>query len=98
MKAARWIAAGAGLAAVGAIAAITQARQTEEPDYRLVRADGVGVLFTEHDMDVVFGHATRVLVLNRGQLIAHGSPAEVRANEAVREVYLGSGAMYGEAS
>jgi DNA gyrase inhibitor GyrI len=40
MKAARWIAAGAGLAAVGAIAAITQARQTEEPDYRLVRADG----------------------------------------------------------
>lgn len=64
----------------------------------LVRADGVGVLFTEHDMDVVFGHATRVLVLNRGQLIAQGSPAEVRANEAVREVYLGSGAMYGEAS
>lgn len=40
MKAARWIAAGAGLAAVGAIAAITQARQTEEPEYRLVRADG----------------------------------------------------------
>jgi branched-chain amino acid transport system ATP-binding protein len=64
----------------------------------LVRADGVGVLFTEHDMDVVFGHATRVLVLNRGQLIAHGSPAEVRANEAVREVYLGSGAMYGATS
>jgi branched-chain amino acid transport system ATP-binding protein len=62
----------------------------------LVRADGVGVLFTEHDMDVVFGHATRVLVLNRGQLIAHGSPAEVRANEAVREVYLGSGARYGQ--
>jgi DNA gyrase inhibitor GyrI len=40
MKAAKWIAAGAGLAAVGAIAAITQARQTEEPEYRLVRADG----------------------------------------------------------
>lgn len=40
MKAARWIAAGAGLAAVGAIAAITQARQIEEPDYREVRSDG----------------------------------------------------------
>jgi DNA gyrase inhibitor GyrI len=40
MKAARWIAAGAGLAAVGAIAAITQARQIEEPDYRVVRAGG----------------------------------------------------------
>lgn len=40
MKAARWIAAGAGLAAVGAIAAVTTARQTEEPEYRVLRGDG----------------------------------------------------------
>ncbi len=33
---------------------------------QLVREQGVSVLFTEHDMDVVFGHADRVLVLNRG--------------------------------
>ncbi len=65
---------------------------------QLVRASNVGVLFTEHDMDVVFGHATRVLVLNRGQLIAQGSPAEMRANAAVQEVYLGAGTMYGHAS
>jgi branched-chain amino acid transport system ATP-binding protein len=48
-------------------------------------------------MDVVFGHATRVLVLNRGRLIAHGTPLEVRADTAVQEVYLGSGTMYGHA-
>jgi len=50
----------------------------------------VAVLFTEHDMDVVFGHADRVLVLNRGELIASGRPEEVRGNPLVRDVYLGS--------
>jgi branched-chain amino acid transport system ATP-binding protein len=49
------------------------------------------VLFTEHDMDVVFTHADRVLVLAEGKLIAEGSPATVRADARVREVYLGSG-------
>jgi branched-chain amino acid transport system ATP-binding protein len=49
----------------------------------------IGVLFTEHDMDVVFGHAGRVLVLMRGEIIASGSPDEVRANERVRQAYLG---------
>jgi branched-chain amino acid transport system ATP-binding protein len=62
---------------------------------QLVREQAVSVLFTEHDMDVVFGHADRVLVLNRGRLIAEGPPAAVRADPAVQEVYLGSGAMYG---
>jgi branched-chain amino acid transport system ATP-binding protein len=60
----------------------------------LARASGIAVLFTEHDMDVVFAHADRILVLNRGQLIAEGKPAEVRANRAVQEVYLGSGTLY----
>ena len=37
--------------------------------------DGIAVLFTEHDMDIVFGHAGRVLVMSRGRLIAQGEPA-----------------------
>lgn len=49
----------------------------------------IGVLFTEHDMASVFAHADRVLVLARGELIARGSPDEVRADPRVREVYLG---------
>jgi len=57
----------------------------------IVRERGLGVLFTEHDMDVVFRHADRVLVMNRGRLIADGTPVEVRADPTVRDVYLGAG-------
>jgi branched-chain amino acid transport system ATP-binding protein len=61
---------------------------------RLVRERGLSVLFTEHDMDVVFAHADRVLVLDRGRLIAEGAPAAVREDAQVREVYLGKGAVF----
>jgi branched-chain amino acid transport system ATP-binding protein len=56
---------------------------------RLAREDRLAVLFTEHDMSVVFGFATRVIVLHLGQVIAAGVPDDVRANPLVREVYLG---------
>jgi branched-chain amino acid transport system ATP-binding protein len=52
----------------------------------------LGVLFTEHSMDVVFGYAHRILVLARGQLIAQGEPELVRNDPKVREVYFGAGA------
>ncbi|MFY9315467.1 MAG: ABC transporter ATP-binding protein [Burkholderiales bacterium] len=55
----------------------------------IARAQDIAVLFTEHDMDVVFGYADRVLVLSEGELIAQGTPAEVRADPRVRSVYLG---------
>jgi branched-chain amino acid transport system ATP-binding protein len=56
----------------------------------IVRGRGLAVLFTEHDMDVVFGHAGRILVLDRGRLIAEGPPERVRADPRVRESYLGT--------
>jgi branched-chain amino acid transport system ATP-binding protein len=56
----------------------------------IVRERRIAVLFTEHDMDVVFAHADRIVVLDRGELIAEGPPAAVRGNAAVQQVYLGS--------
>jgi branched-chain amino acid transport system ATP-binding protein len=49
----------------------------------------VALLFTEHDMDVVFTFADRVIVMNRGRIIAQGTPDDVRGNDEVRAVYLG---------
>ena len=50
---------------------------------------GLTLLFTEHDMSVVFGIADRISVLHHGELIASGLPDEVRNNKEVRRVYLG---------
>jgi branched-chain amino acid transport system ATP-binding protein len=55
----------------------------------IARRDRIGVLFTEHDMDAVFAHADRILVLVRGEIIAAGTPEEVRGNARVKQVYLG---------
>jgi branched-chain amino acid transport system ATP-binding protein len=55
----------------------------------LARARNIGVLFTEHDMAAVFGHADRILVLMHGEVIASGTPDAVRREPRVREVYLG---------
>jgi len=55
----------------------------------IVRNRNIGVLFTEHDMDVVFGWSDRIIVLNRGELVAEGTPEEVRQNTRVQEIYLG---------
>ena len=74
----------AGLAAAdrGALMRVVRTR---------VDVDGVAVLFTEHDMDVVFTFADRVIVLDRGRVIAQGTPDAVRGNADVRRAYLGDG-------
>ncbi len=62
----------------------------------IVRERKISVLFTEHDMDVVFAHAERLIVLNRGRLIAEGMPDDVRNNTEVQEIYLGAGTTFAE--
>ncbi len=60
----------------------------------IVQERGISVLFTEHDMDVVFAHAHRIMVLNRGELIAEGGVEDIRNNTEVQEVYLGGGTLF----
>ena len=55
----------------------------------LARGENIAVLFTEHDMNVVFGFAQKVIALHLGEVIAEGPPEAVRANARLREVYLG---------
>lgn len=55
----------------------------------LVAERKIGVLYTEHDMDAVFAYSHRIMVLDRGRIIAGGSPKEVRKNPDVQRVYLG---------
>jgi len=56
---------------------------------KLAEERGLTILFTEHDMSVVFGIAKRISVLHQGNLIADGKPEEVRASQEVQKVYLG---------
>ena len=50
---------------------------------------GLTLLFTEHDMEVVFAIAEKIAVLHQGRLLAEGTPDEMRADPEVRRVYLG---------
>ncbi len=54
-----------------------------------VKRRGLTMVFCEHDMETVFAHARRVVVMDRGTLIADGSPESVRVDPLVQEVYLG---------
>ncbi|MGF6777157.1 ABC transporter ATP-binding protein [Paraburkholderia sp. GAS334] len=61
---------------------------------RLVTEHQIGVLFTEHSMDVVFAYADKMIVLARGKLIAEGSAEAIRNDARVQEVYFGTGKTF----
>jgi len=54
--------------------------------------DDISILFIEHDMDIVFSFATRIIVLVSGAILLEADPATVRSDPRVREVYLGHSA------
>jgi len=57
---------------------------------RALRAEGLGILLVEHDMGFVMRLADRLLVLNFGTQLATGTPAQIRADPAVIDAYLGA--------
>ena len=67
-------------------------RSETEEAVALIRrvSEGKTLVMVEHDMGVVFGLADRISVLVYGRIIATGTPAEIRANPAVQEAYLGT--------
>jgi len=67
----------------------TETREAIDLIERIAGERGLSLLFTEHDMEVVFRIAQRIGVLHQGQLIAEGTPQEVRGSAEVRRVYLG---------
>ncbi len=68
---------------------VKETRQTIELIARITKGRGLTLLFTEHDMEVVFSISERILVLHQGRLIAEGTPDQVRNNPEVQKVYLG---------
>jgi len=57
---------------------------------RLASQQRTTFVVVEHDMDVVFALAQRIVVMNHGEILADGTPAEIRENREVREIYLGT--------
>ena len=63
----------------------------------IARDRSLTLLFTEHDMNVVFGIADQITVLHHGEILASGTPEDVRANNEVRRVYLGEEVQFDSA-
>jgi branched-chain amino acid transport system ATP-binding protein len=60
---------------------------------RLARERKLTVLFTEHDMDVVFSVAAKIRVLHQGRILAEGTPEAIRGHDEVKRIYLGEGIL-----
>jgi|SRR5579862_847209 len=74
----------------------TETHETIRLLERIAAERELTLLFTEHDMDVVFSIAQKIAVLHQGRIIAEGQPAEVRADPEVRRVYLGHGLTHAQ--
>jgi len=66
-----------------------ESRETIALLQRISREQGLTLIFTEHDMDIVFAISEKIMVLQQGTVIADGTPAEIKANPEVRKAYLG---------
>ena len=66
-----------------------ESRETVGLLKKISKEQGLTLVFTEHDMDIVFGISERLSVLHQGLVIAAGTPAEIKANPEVRKAYLG---------
>jgi branched-chain amino acid transport system ATP-binding protein len=69
----------------------TETRETIRLLERIAAERALTLLFTEHDMEVVFSIAQKIAVLHQGRIIAEGKPEEVRSDSEVRRIYLGHG-------
>ena len=69
----------------------TETHETIQLLERIAAERGLTLLFTEHDMEVVFSIAQKIAVLHQGRVIAEGRPEDVRGDPEVRRVYLGHG-------
>jgi branched-chain amino acid transport system ATP-binding protein len=66
-----------------------ETHETMELVKRLNKEIGLSILFTEHDIAVIFGYARKLSVLHQGVLVAEGTPEEVRQNKEAQQCYLG---------